>query len=94
MINRILLDVMVVFQVSLNFDTAKEMLKIRYQIYILMKKVLKNSEENTSDNEEFCPPFFNHFNLSLNRKNRAVMIVIRKKLQKQSFTDILQNWCS
>ena len=54
MINRILLDVMVFFEVSLDFDKAREMLKIRCQIYILIKKVLKNSEENTSDNEEFC----------------------------------------
>ena len=31
---------MVVFQVSLNFDPAKEILKIGCQIYILMKKVI------------------------------------------------------
>ena len=30
---------MIVFQVSLNFDPAKEILKIRCQLYILMKKV-------------------------------------------------------
>ena len=30
--------VMIVFQVSLKFDPAKEILKMRCQIYILMKK--------------------------------------------------------
>ena len=29
-------------------------------------------EENTSDNEVFAPPFFNHFSLSLNREKRVV----------------------
>ena len=31
---------MIVFQVLLNFDPVKEVLKMRYQIYILMKKVI------------------------------------------------------
>ena len=31
---------MIVFQVSLNFDPVKEILKIRCHIYILMKKVI------------------------------------------------------
>ena len=31
---------MIVFQVSLNFDPVKEILKIQRQIYILMKKVI------------------------------------------------------
>ena len=38
----------------------------------------------------FTPPFFNHFSLSL-KKKRVVMRATRKKLQKQSFADILQN---
>ena len=42
----------------------------------------------------FIPPFFNHFSLSLNRKKRVMMRAMRKKLQKQSFIDILQNRCS
>ena len=37
---------MIVFQVLLSFDPAKEILKIQYHIYIFMK-------ENTSDNEDF-----------------------------------------
>ena len=32
--------VMIIFQVSLNFDLAEEILKMRYQIYILMKKMI------------------------------------------------------
>ena len=31
---------MIFFQVSLNFNPAKEILKMRCQIYILMKKVI------------------------------------------------------
>ena len=31
---------MIIFQVSLNFDLAEEILKMRYQIYILMKKMI------------------------------------------------------
>ena len=31
---------MIVFQVSLNFDPAEEILKIRCQIYILISKVI------------------------------------------------------
>ena len=31
---------MIVFQVSLNFDPVKEILKIQCHIYILMKKVI------------------------------------------------------
>ena len=40
------------------------------------------SEENTNDDEmkAFTPPFLNHFSLSLNRKKRVVMGVMRKKL--------------
>ena len=34
------LCIMIVFQVSLNFNPVKEMLKIPFQIYILMKKVI------------------------------------------------------
>ena len=31
---------MIVFRLSLNFDTVKEILKIQWNIYILMKKVI------------------------------------------------------
>ena len=32
---------MIVFQVSLNFDTAKEILKIRFQIYIIILRKIQ-----------------------------------------------------
>ena len=41
----------IVFHVSLNFDPVKEILKIWYQIYILIKKS-DYSEKNTKNNEE------------------------------------------
>ena len=40
-----------------------------------------NSEENASETETFAQPFFNHFFLILNRKNRVVTRDIRKKLK-------------
>ena len=39
---------MIVFQVSLNFDSAKEIMKMLCQIYTLMKES-DYSELNTSD---------------------------------------------
>ena len=43
---------MIVFQVSLNFDPVKEILKIPRHIYILMKKVIMHVTM-----ESFAPPF-------------------------------------
>ena len=58
---------MIVFQVSLNFDPVKEILKIRCQIYMLMKKVIILWKIQVTMN--ILPPsFFKHFCLSLNRK--------------------------
>ena len=65
---RILPYVMNVFQVSLNFDSAKEILKIWCQIYILMKQMIILSKIHATM-KTYVPPFFNHFSLSLNRKN-------------------------
>ena len=83
---------MIVFQVSLNFDLAKEILKMQCQIYILLKKaiILKKIQAKM---KTFTPPFFNHFSLSLNRNKHVIMRAMRKKLQK-SFAEILQNRCS
>ena len=81
---------MIFFQVSLNFNPAKEILKMRCQIYILMKKVIILRKIQATM-KTFAPPFLNNFSLSLKRKNRVVMKAMRKKLQKQSFADILQN---
>ena len=45
------------------------------------------SEENTSDNEDFRSRI-------LKQKKCVVIRTMRKKQQKQSFADILQNRCS
>ena len=78
---------MIAFKLSLNFDLAEEMLKIQCQIYILIKKVIIPWKIQ-AEMKAFTPPFFNCFSFSLNRKKRVMM---RKKLQKPSFTGILQN---
>ena len=70
---------MIVFQVSLSFDPAKEILILRCQIYILMKKVIILRKIQVRMK---TPPFSNHFRLSLNRKIREVMRAMRKKLLK------------
>ena len=70
---------MIVFQVSLNFDPVKEILKIRSQVYILIKKVIILGKIHMTI-KSFAPPFFNYFSLSLDIKKRAVMRAIRKKL--------------
>ena len=45
---------MIVFQVSLNFDPVKEILKIRCHIYILLKKVTILSKTQVKMNS-FAP---------------------------------------
>ena len=67
---------MINFQVSLNFDPAKEILKIRCNIFILIKKATFLRKVQATINS-FASLFFNHFSLSLNRKKCVVM--------KQSF---------
>ena len=84
--------VMIVFQVSLNFDPTKEILLIRRQIYILMKKVILGKIQGIM--KTFTPPFFNHCSLSLNRKKCVTVRAMRKKLQKQLLAEILENNCS
>ena len=57
---------MIVFQVSLNFDPAKEILKIRCKIYILMKEVIILRKRQVTI--KISPPsIFNYVSLSLNR---------------------------
>ena len=58
---------MIAFKVSLNFDLAKEILKIQCHIYILIKKVIIPWKIQAAM-KAFTPPFFNCFNFSLNRK--------------------------
>ena len=67
MFSELLETVLIVFRVLLNFDPVKEILKIRFQIYILMKKVII-LRKIQAKRKTFTPPFFNHFSLSLNRK--------------------------
>ena len=57
---------MIVFQVPLNFDPVKEILKIMSGLYLNEEK--DYSEENKVAMKAFTPPFFNHFSLSLKRK--------------------------
>ena len=59
--------IVIVFQVSLNFDPAKEIPKIWCNIYILTKKVIILRKVQWTM-KTFAPPFFNHFSLSLNKK--------------------------
>ena len=69
-----------VFQVSQNFDSVKDTLKMRCQIYILMKKN-DYSEENKCNNKVFCSTILEHsphFSLILNREKRVVMRTMRK----------------
>ena len=47
---------MILFQVSLNFDPVKEILKIQCHIYILMKKVIILREIQVTM-KTFAPPF-------------------------------------
>ena len=72
----ICLRIVIDLQVSLNFDPAKEILKIRCNIYILMKTVTILRKVHATM-KTFASPFFNHLSLNLNRKKCVVM--------KQSF---------
>ena len=68
---------MIVFQISLNFDPAKEILHIRYQIYISMKKAITLRKIQLTFNI-FTSPFFNLFSLNLDRMKRVVIRAMRK----------------
>ena len=77
------LRIMIVFQVSLNFDPAKEILKMRCNINILVKKVIiLRKVQGTMKTS--APPFFSHFSLSLNRKSNCV---IKQSLAVNSFSE-------
>ena len=51
----------------IKLDLAKEILKIRYQIYILMKKVIILRKIQVTM-KPFAPPFIKRFSLNLKRK--------------------------
>ena len=67
------------FQVSLNIDPVKEILKVRCQIYSSTMK-LNTMRKIKVTMKTFPPPFFSHFSLSLNRKKQVVMRAMRKGL--------------
>ena len=50
------------FQISVNFDLVKEILKIRCQISILKKKVIILRKIQVTM-KTLAPPFFIHFSL-------------------------------
>ena len=70
---------MIVFQVSLNFDLAKEILRILCQVYVLVKKVIILRKIHVTI-KSFTPPFFNCFILCLNIVKSMIMRAMRKKL--------------
>ena len=71
------------FSGSLNFDPAKEILKMRCNINILVKKVIiLRKVQGTMKTS--APPFFNHFSWSLNRKSNCV---IKQSLAVNSFSE-------
>ena len=61
---------MIVFQVLIRFDPVKEILKLRFQIYILVKKKIILSKIQVTMKTSI-PPFFNHFSFGLNRKKMS-----------------------
>ena len=85
----------IVFQVWLNFDPVKEILKIYFN------KESDFSEENTTDNKYFRSTFFNHFSLSLTRKKSCGNESHEKETNHihASVVDLLHirignlNWC-
>ena len=90
---------MIIFQVSLNFDPVKEILKI-CQIYILIKKVIILRKMQVMM-KTWAPPFFNNFSLSLNRKKNCGSETHEKKTKPiyTSAADLLLirienlDWC-
>ena len=84
--------VMIVFQVSINFAPAKEILKMRCQIYILMKKKILLRKIQVAM-KIFAPPFFNHLNLNLNRKKTYGKESHEKETGEAVVRRIFQNTC-
>ena len=94
------LYVMIVFQVSLNFDPAKEILKIRCQIYILMKEVIIMRKRQAAIKTS-PPSILNYVSLSLNRnktfgienhEKETTEADVRRCSQMFFKTDVLKNF--
>ena len=82
---------MIVFQVSLNFDSAKEILKTRCQIYILMKKVIILRKIQVSM-KTFAPPVFIYFSLHLNRKTgKQEKTCVNESLDKENTEGVVRS---
>ena len=64
---------MIVFKVSLNFDPVKEILKLRCQVYILMKNVIILRKTDVT-------MYFQPFQFEPEQKIVVVMRAMRKKL--------------
>ena len=71
----LLLNVMIVFQVSLYFDPVKKILKIRCHIYIVMKKVIILRKILVTI-KSFAPPF----QFEPEQEKCVAMRAMRKKL--------------
>ena len=84
---------MVVFQVSLNFDPVKEILKMQCKIYILMTKVIILRKMQVTM-KTFTPPFVNHFSLNMNRKKMCGNESHEKETEhiQASSVDLLHIW--
>ena len=65
-----------------------------FQVSLHFNEESDYSEDNTYDNEDFCSTILQPFQVESKQKKRVVMRAMRKKLEKQSFADILQNICS
>ena len=87
---------MIVFQVSLNFDPAKEILRID----LYFNKEVDYSEENASDNKGFCSTIREPFKFEPEKKKMCgheshekeiTQSVIRRYLSKWVFEKISQN---
>ena len=81
---------MIVFQVSLNFDPVKEILRIDLHF----NKEVDYSEENAIGNKDFRSTIREPFQFEPEQKKILVMRAMRKKLHNQPFADICQNRCS
>ena len=75
---------MIALPVLLNFGLVREILKIRCQIYVLIKRVIIPSKIQKTINI-FAAPFSQKFSLSLNRRKVVIMRTMGKKVNIFTF---------
>ena len=75
---------MIALPVLLNFGLVREILKIRCQIYVLIKRVIIPSKIQVTINI-FAAPFSQKFSLSLNRRKVVIMRTMGKKVNIFTF---------